>query len=180
MAVWMMVLTRMMKGRMDKALFHSVTARMVRLAGWTTGTEKKREREVEAWVKKVDKAGWTRGQEWWEEVPMECWEFDLQDGQGEVARNGNGGIAMTAQESCDDMDDDEGGGGRREDLINLDPDPEGVLLPGLGTMMQDAVDWLSDERTREFEVWKADMLQKVEQIMKARGVKKTRTVAARH
>ncbi|RMZ76721.1 hypothetical protein DV737_g4733, partial [Chaetothyriales sp. CBS 132003] len=172
MAVWMMVLTRMMKGRMEKALFHNVTARMVRVAGWTTMETaaddqgaKKREKEVEGWVKKVDQSGWTRGQEWWEEVPMGCWEFSLQDGDGQL----DGGVAAEEgqEEEMGDSDNDELGEeekGRREDL-NLDPDPEGVLLPGLGTMMQDAVDWLSDERTRQFKVWKADTLQKIEQIL---------------
>ncbi|RMD41320.1 hypothetical protein DV735_g3807, partial [Chaetothyriales sp. CBS 134920] len=170
MAIWLMVLTRMMKGRMDKALFNGVTARMVRVAG--SGKEVK---EVEAWVRKVDKGGWTRGQDWWEEVPMECWAFGLQDGEGEAEAEEVG----IAQESATGYNDGRQVNARRQDLINLDPDPEGVLLPGLGTMMQDAVDWLSDERTSDFDVYKADMLQQIELIIKA-SVKKTRTVAARH
>jgi origin recognition complex subunit 6 len=32
------------------------------------------------------------------------------------------------------------------------------LLPGLGTMFQPAVDWLSEERRAEFEEWKEDLL----------------------
>lgn len=35
------------------------------------------------------------------------------------------------------------------------------LLPGLGTMFQPAVDWLSEERRAEFEVWKEDVLGSV-------------------
>lgn len=35
------------------------------------------------------------------------------------------------------------------------------LLPGLGTMFQPAVDWLSEERRAEFEAWKEDLLDSV-------------------
>lgn len=35
------------------------------------------------------------------------------------------------------------------------------LLPGLGTMFQPAVDWLSDDRKRDFAAWKKDMLKEV-------------------
>ncbi|KAM0704809.1 hypothetical protein Q7P35_007595 [Cladosporium inversicolor] len=33
-----------------------------------------------------------------------------------------------------------------------------ALLPGLGTMFQPAVDWLSEERRAEFDAWKEDLL----------------------
>jgi origin recognition complex subunit 6 len=35
------------------------------------------------------------------------------------------------------------------------------LLPGLGTMFQPAVDWLSEERRTEFDAWKEDLLDSV-------------------
>lgn len=35
------------------------------------------------------------------------------------------------------------------------------LLPGLGTMFQPAVDWLSEERRAEFDAWKEDVLESV-------------------
>ena len=35
------------------------------------------------------------------------------------------------------------------------------LLPGLGTMFQPAVDWLSEERRAVFEAWKEDLLESV-------------------
>ena len=35
------------------------------------------------------------------------------------------------------------------------------LLPGLGTMFQPAVDWLSEERRAEFDAWKEDLLADV-------------------
>jgi origin recognition complex subunit 6 len=41
-----------------------------------------------------------------------------------------------------------------------DQNPAG-LLPGLGTMFQPAVDWLSEERRAEFEEWKEELLGSV-------------------
>ncbi|KAK6435674.1 hypothetical protein LTR95_008131, partial [Oleoguttula sp. CCFEE 5521] len=38
------------------------------------------------------------------------------------------------------------------------------LLPGLGTMFQPAVDWLSEERQADFEDWKADMMERIAAI----------------
>lgn len=48
----------------------------------------------------------------------------------------------------------------------LDEDDHGPagLLPGLGTMFQPAVDWLSEERQSEFAMWKQDLLQSVTAI----------------
>ncbi|KAM0719411.1 hypothetical protein Q7P37_005316 [Cladosporium fusiforme] len=48
----------------------------------------------------------------------------------------------------------------------LDEDDHGPsgLLPGLGTMFQPAVDWLSEERVSDFEVWKQDLLSSVTAI----------------
>ena len=38
------------------------------------------------------------------------------------------------------------------------------LLPGLGTMFQPAVDWLSEDRREDFAAWKEDVLSSVEAI----------------
>jgi len=38
------------------------------------------------------------------------------------------------------------------------------LQAGLGTMMHDGVDYLSDERRRDYQVWKADMLRRIAEV----------------
>lgn len=38
------------------------------------------------------------------------------------------------------------------------------LRPGLGTMFQDALDWLSEERTSEYQRWSSEMLRKLDAI----------------
>jgi Origin recognition complex subunit 6 (ORC6). len=37
----------------------------------------------------------------------------------------------------------------------------GGLLPGLGTMMQDRIDWLSEDRREDFVEWKADIMSRI-------------------
>ena len=46
-------------------------------------------------------------------------------------------------------------------ILEEDSDDVGAagLLPGLGTMFQPAIDWLSDERRAEFALWKQDVLR---------------------
>ena len=41
---------------------------------------------------------------------------------------------------------------------------EDGLQGGLGTMMQDRIDWLSEERRQDYVEWKAGMMEKIEQI----------------
>lgn len=45
--------------------------------------------------------------------------------------------------------------------IGEENDNPAGLLPGLGTMFQPAVDWLSEERRAEFDAWKEDLLADV-------------------
>ena len=43
------------------------------------------------------------------------------------------------------------------------------LQAGLGTMMHDGVDYLSDERRRDYQIWKADMLQRTAEVGSEEG-----------
>ena len=52
--------------------------------------------------------------------------------------------------------------GRRKDVDLEQDDPEGVLLPGLGTMMSDAVDWLNEERRSHFQTWKRNLIKQMD------------------
>jgi len=52
-----------------------------------------------------------------------------------------------------------------DDKVDED-DAEGVLLPGLGTMMQDAVDLLNEERKLDYLEWKQGILGRVNQMEK--------------
>jgi origin recognition complex subunit 6 len=52
----------------------------------------------------------------------------------------------------------------RARLERKDALKRGVLMGGLGTMMQDRVDWLSEERREDFRSWKEDVLGRIKEI----------------
>ncbi|KAL9631808.1 MAG: hypothetical protein Q9164_005693 [Protoblastenia rupestris] len=56
-------------------------------------------------------------------------------------------------------------GTRRKIRILEESEPE-YLQPGLGTMMQDKVDYLSDERRRDYLEWKTDILLRIQELEK--------------
>ncbi|KAL4773126.1 hypothetical protein BDW60DRAFT_185619 [Aspergillus nidulans var. acristatus] len=99
---------------------------------------------------------WAHGRAWFENIPQ---AGDL-DGDSEII-------------SDDDGHPGEGGNKRLKSL----PSDRGLfapraasrrgLLPGLGTMMQDRVDWLSPERREDYAEWKADILARIEQAESA-------------
>lgn len=45
-----------------------------------------------------------------------------------------------------------------------DDDDPGYLQPGLGTMMNESVDWLSDAKRRSYEEWKSKILLQMEEL----------------
>ena len=95
--------------------------------------------------------------EWYRNVPL--LERSTQvDGQGEEADEGP--LTPVKRPSKTPLRRKEKHAGRRD----LDAESEHVgaagLLPGLGTMFQPAVDWLSDEKRADFILWKKMMLRK--------------------
>jgi hypothetical protein len=87
-------------------------------------------------------------------------EDEVEEGEGEKQ-----GRESAQGFSAGEEEEDRVFVGRRELQLDLDrEDPEGVLLPGLGTMMSDAVDWSSEERREGFQRWKRDLLRRVERI----------------
>ncbi|KAI9732125.1 MAG: hypothetical protein M1834_004221 [Cirrosporium novae-zelandiae] len=60
---------------------------------------------------------------------------------------------------------------------------EGILLPGLGTMMQDRVDYLSDDRRADYLEWKSEVVARIDEIektaMTAPAKKRTKRVSTR-
>jgi hypothetical protein len=91
-------------------------------------------------------------------VPEGVFDFSIKNLEGEDAADAEE-IVTELREDPEQEEDITPG---RSKLVNLDQDdPEGVLLPGLGTMMSDAVDWLSDERRSQFQIWKRDLIKQV-------------------
>lgn len=49
---------------------------------------------------------------------------------------------------------------------DLEPDPEGILLPGLGTMLHNGLDYTSEERKLDYRQWKTKALRRMNALEK--------------
>lgn len=152
-AVYFMVLSRMQNGKVTAELFASRLAKALETAELDTPAE-----EVEEWIKKMIAEGWCRGQDWWDSVPE-----DVMDGDD-----------VEAEQIHDDVEEDDLVAIRsRRRTRRLEEDAEGdpgdILLPGLGTMMQDSVDWLNEEKKLYFLDWKEGIMRKIRSMDKSKN-----------
>jgi origin recognition complex subunit 6 len=156
-ALYLMVLTRMQRGKMTTRIFRGTSSKAVHLFNTISNAE-----QIEDWIKRINKEGYCKGQHWWESVPEEVFTFSLDKVEA-------GDITEDVIQEAEDGDDIIL---RGKQGIEIDQDgPEGVLLPGLGTMLHDGVDWLSEERTVEFEIWKRNLIKQMDRMDKGnRGV----------
>ena len=155
--VYFMVLSRMQKGRVTPETFLRRLGKALEVAELDTSPE-----EVEEWIKKMNAEGWCRGQGWWDSVPEDIMESDEAE----------------AEQFIDDAEEDQTMARvRRRKALEEDAeeDADDVLLPGLGTMMQDSVDWLSEEKKLHFLDWKDDIMRRINTMDKSSG----RAVAVR-
>ena len=162
LAIFFMVLTRMQRGPMTKECYEEMCKRAVEAVGGGGGGVRKE--QVDRWVKKMNVEGWCRGREWFEEgVPEGLVEVGGEGGDGEEEERAEeaDGVAGTRRQRTRRV--------VRMEEVEEEDDPEGVLLPGLGTMMQDAVDFLSEERRLEYLDWKAGVMKRIKQMDKGKG-----------
>lgn len=131
---------------------------------------------VDEWIKRISSEHWTTGQDWWGSVPegvvlrvgMPLADEEEEEVEEEEELDGIHDHQHHHNNDSDDDDDMElvarkrrrrrrrgrniasGGDGDGEPA-----DPEGTLLPGLGTMMQESVDWLGEDRRADYLQWRA-------------------------
>lgn len=156
-AIYFMVLTKMQRGKMTPELYVDRCGKALDVAV-EMGSVSFSKDEVDGWIKKMNDKGWCRQQDWWDSVPEDVMDVEAQDkGREDVAEE----------------DDVVGSKRKRRRLLvegdQTEDDKEGVLLPGLGTMMQDAVDFLSEERTLNYLEWKEEVLGRIKQMEKGKG-----------
>jgi origin recognition complex subunit 6 len=154
-AIYLLVLARMQNGDMSTDAYTRRYGRAIEIA--ELGEKAKGKEMVEGWIKKLDREGWCTEQDWWRNVPEGVIEsrdsVDGIHGQGGADEEGNLVLNMKLKRR------------KGQDVLEEEEDdPEGVLLPGLGTMMQDAVHWLSEERKLEYRTWKEGLLRKIKLI----------------
>lgn len=146
--------------KMDKKTFSEMRQTALSSLGLPPA-EKRHGEDVDAWIEMIQTLKWAKGQEWFDNIPLAGEREDelgngLYDDEDDEV-DGDGHDGSKAQ-----------GGKRRKTNIFLHAgkDEEGLLLPGLGTMMQDRVDYLSEDRKEDYLDWKADMLERIGKMMK--------------
>jgi origin recognition complex subunit 6 len=149
--------------KMDKKTFSEMRQTALSSLGLSPA-DKRHGEDVDTWIALIMNHGWAKGQEWFENVPL-AGEGDDEDA-----------ISDTAEDYDEDVGHFMTSTKRRKTSIHhallLQADtssPEGRLLPGLGTMMQDRVDWLSEVRREDYLEWKAEILMRIEEMERAGG-----------
>lgn len=121
-------------------------------------TEEEMMEDVDRWKKAV-RGPWA-GMEWFQNVPkyprtlLDDAALISERSAAELAAK-NGGVTTTAKGSAKTPL-------RRKEKRGSGEDGDvgaAGLLPGLGTMFQPAVDWLSEERQEDYVRWKRDVLR---------------------
>lgn len=163
-ALYLMTLTRMQTAKMTASVYKATCGKSVEVLEFKPGTT-----GVEAWIRKINREGYCREQEWWASVPESVFDFDPDSGGGsnavgsdpfDLEHDDDGDRILSSRRRRNATDST--GVARAGDLADDLDDPEDVLLPGLATMMHDGVDFLSAERTHEFELWKKQFLKRLD------------------
>ena len=161
LAIFLMVLARMQRGKVSRESYLTdceCVCAVAREESLNVGLSKE---QVDDWIKKISSEGWTTGQEWWSSVPEDA--FD-----------------RTGKQPTQGLEDDHAAEliSRKKRRIHpglvADQDPEGALLPGLGTMMQESVDWLSEDRRADYLAWRAGIEKRLERMEKGLGRERTK------
>lgn len=145
-ALYLMVLTRMQEGQMTTEVYTEVTSKSIdilKIRG--EGMAK-----VEEWISRLNEEGWCNDEDWWDSVPESVLVFGAEQDQPTVDDGDNGGLLRGKQRPRDSSS-------RPKDVDKDDPD--GVLLPGLGTMLHDGIDWTSEDRCMDYQEWKARIMK---------------------
>lgn len=141
--------------KMDKKTFGEM--RQTSLTSLGLSTDRRHRDDVDQWIALIMEQNWASGQEWFENIPL-AGDLDGEDEEGNSYRNLDEedaafrGVKLPKRSGA-------GGAGSR--AARSDEAPRGGLLPGLGTMMQDRVDWLSEDRQEDFIQWKADIMPRI-------------------
>ncbi|KAL1960390.1 hypothetical protein VTO42DRAFT_7689 [Malbranchea cinnamomea] len=156
-AIYLVVLRRTHSTvRLDEDMFSSLKQAALSSAGMTN---ERFSRDVDTWMEIVFQNGWVHDQEWFKNVPK-------------LNAEGNARSLGSKNQDDDEEDDDE------DDIVTIKKRRMmnrqaarasaqvelGGLLPGLGTMMSDRIDWLSEERRIEYLTWREDILERIKAI----------------
>ena len=142
--------------KMDKKTFTEM--RQTALTSLGLPNDRRHRDDVDHWIGLIMEQGWAHDQEWFENIPL-AGELDGEDEEGNSFRNLDEEDAAFRGVKLPKRNDETGGSKKGSRSNNA---THGGLLPGLGTMMQDRVDWLSEDRREDFLDWKAEILGRIE------------------
>ncbi|KAH8425009.1 uncharacterized protein LDX57_002755 [Aspergillus melleus] len=141
--------------KMDKKTFSEMRQAALTSLGLPTSERRHRD-DVDQWIALIMEQSWANGKEWFENIPQ----------AGEL----DGDEAYLSDVGADEDDGALRDGKRpkmmgksRTSLFSKD-NGRGGLLPGLGTMMQDRVDYLSEDRREDYVEWKAEVMARIKQM----------------
>lgn len=141
--------------KMDKKTFTEM--RQTALTSLGLPNDRRHRDDVDQWIALIMEQGWASGQEWFDNIPL-AGELHGEDEEGNSYRNLDEEDAALRGVKLPKRRD--GAAGPHSAQANA---PRGGLLPGLGTMMQDRVDWLSEDRLEDFVEWKTDIMSRIGQ-----------------
>lgn len=140
--------------KMDKKTFIEMRQTALNSLGLTN--DRRHRDDVDQWIALIMEQGWANSQEWYENIPFAGQMFG-EDEEGKSYQDLDQEDAILRGVRPPKRSTAEG-----TRASQADHPPRGGLLPGLGTMMQDRVDWLSDERREEYVDWKADIMTRIQ------------------
>ncbi|KAL9622556.1 MAG: hypothetical protein Q9160_003053 [Pyrenula sp. 1 TL-2023] len=138
---------------MDPETYVTRSESALSMAGLDAGVRNR----LDEWVKRISENEWSQGLEWWDNIPESALSGEMDVLYG--------------------FDDDDGEvllSTKRKRATYEDELKDGLLLPGLGTMLQEQNDWLSEDKQHQFERWKNDVFGRTKRSEKSHR----RTLAA--
>lgn len=138
------VLSTLTKLREDEELSQKIRAKVKDVAEWE-GWEKVGTKDVDAWLMEISTHGWLK-LDWFE---------NIVEGAGVEIPNKSGPVE-------DDI-------GSHPPAAERIIEGKNALQTGLGTMMQDRVDYLSEKRRAEYKIWKRGILARMKEIESERA-----------
>lgn len=138
--------------------------------------------DVDTWFEVILTRDWTRGREWFDNIPGPSDDDNGDDGEQEEGgvEDKQGNNDLSAQEDEDNEDEIISSKRRRTIGRSLHRKLHGddrdhsfandCLLPGLGTMMQDRLDWYNDERRADYVEWKKGIMKRIRLIERSSAI----------
>ncbi|KAL8736116.1 MAG: hypothetical protein Q9181_002531 [Wetmoreana brouardii] len=109
---------------------------------------------VNEWLREIGQGGWNE-LDWFANV-VEGAGLSLEDSEVKAADDSDNS----------NTDEDNGLAGKKR-KPDWEKEEQSFLQPGLGTMMQERVDYLSEEKRADYQRWKKDILARIERMEKA-------------